>query len=89
MDLQVQTCFNDARQNPLKYKPFFPCQYDKDIAPRLAALTGGRRLPLTGKGTSTAASADGLAPARTLPKKEYTTVPKLSVVERKVLAELL
>jgi hypothetical protein len=60
-DLQVKICLNDARQNPLKYKPYYPCHYDKDIAPRLSALKGGRRLPLRGTRTSTADLADRLA----------------------------
>jgi hypothetical protein len=39
-------CMNDARQDPLKYKSFYPCDFDKEVAPKLAGMEGGRRLPL-------------------------------------------
>jgi hypothetical protein len=50
---QMEICLNDVRQNPLKYKPLYPCDFDEAVAPRLSAMKGGRRLPLRAKGMST------------------------------------
>jgi hypothetical protein len=51
--LQMEECLNDARQDPVKYKALYPCDYDKHIAPKLSAMKGGRRLPLKGRQTIT------------------------------------
>jgi hypothetical protein len=49
----MEICLNDACQDPLKYKAQYPCDFDKDVAPKLSAMKGGRRLPLRGAGSST------------------------------------
>ncbi len=63
--LQMATCLNDVRQDPLKYKFYYPCHFDKDVAPKLSGMKGGRRLPLTGTSTITADLLDRLIGVRT------------------------
>jgi hypothetical protein len=41
----MEVCLDDARQDPLKYKPYFPCDFDAIVAPELSAMRGARRLP--------------------------------------------
>jgi hypothetical protein len=36
--MQLKICLNDARQDPVKYKSFYPCDFDKTVAPRLSAM---------------------------------------------------
>lgn len=58
--IQMVMCLNDARQDPLKYKPLYPCDFNEKIALRLSALTGGARLPLRATGTPVAVLHDRL-----------------------------
>jgi hypothetical protein len=46
--VQMEICLDDARGDPLKYKPVYPCDFDAAVAPRLSAMKGGRRLPFRG-----------------------------------------
>ncbi len=58
--LQMEICLDDARQDPLKYKPYFPCDFDAIVAPRLSAMKGGRRLPFRETRTPSGDSVDRL-----------------------------
>jgi hypothetical protein len=59
----MEICLNDARQDPKKYRFLYPCDFDKEIAPRLSSMKGGRRLPLRRAGTSTTELLDRLVSA--------------------------
>jgi hypothetical protein len=70
----MEMCLDDARQDPLKYKPFYPCDFDAVIAPKLSAMEGGRRLPLRGTRTPLADLVDRLTSAHLDLNKVYALV---------------
>jgi hypothetical protein len=77
--VQMEICLDDARQDPLKYKQFYPCDFDAVIAPKLSAMKGGRRLPFRGTRTPSADIMHRLISARLTCSKVLCFIPVGSV----------